>query len=92
MKSIIAALLVSSCGVMPAYAQDVKCYDSVEFKKHMDKAGNERVFSGLVLDHSHILEVWVAPTGEWAAFVTTPDNVTCQASYGEHYVGPLPNA
>jgi len=64
MKSIIAALLVSSCGVMPAYAQGIKCFDTVEFKKRMVNDGNERIFSGLVTDQSHILEVWVSQTGE----------------------------
>lgn len=92
MKSVIAALLVAACGIHPAVAQGVKCYDTVEFKKRMVNDGNERIFSGLVTDQSHILEIWVSQTGEWAAFITTPENKTCVASAGQHYVGPLPNA
>lgn len=89
MKLILAAAISMFASI--AHAAPV-CFDTSGFKDNMEKGGNEKIFSGLVSDDSHALEIWVAQTGEWVVVVTLPDGSTCPVNGGLYYIGPLPNA
>lgn len=79
MKSIIAALLLATCGMHPALAQGVKCYDAVEALNKLIEEGYEITFG----DNSGKSMVFLLEDGNGGWFLASvSDEVLCVHASG----------
>lgn len=85
---IIAALIA----VIPLASQALTCMPRDRLVKALTETHGEHVTGAGLMGPSHMLEVWSAPSGNFTAFVTRADGISCIKATGKGWqvIAPPP--